>query len=91
MIEYTVYRVEDDQTRTEVSRHESLLEGTIAAATLVEDVDFDYAYEVHSGNGVAASFATGRIGYRRWAMQTGRINPSLEDRYDHDVDELLTV
>jgi hypothetical protein len=89
MIEYKVYRVEDDQTRTEISTHDSLLEGTIAAATIVEDVDFDYACEVRTANGVAASFATGRIGYRRWAMQTGRMNPSLEDRYDHDEDMLL--
>jgi hypothetical protein len=36
-----------------------------------------------------ASVREGRIGYRRWAMRTGRINPSVEDRYDHDVDELM--
>jgi hypothetical protein len=89
MIEYTVYRVEDDQTRTEISSHDSLLDSTIAAATIVVGVDFDYAYEVRTANGVAASFATGRIGYRAWAMQTGRINPSLEDKYDHDEDMLL--
>src|SRR5215218_11345941 len=86
---YTLYRIEDDQTRTSISTHESLLEGTIAAATIVEDVDFDYAYEVRTANGVAASFATGRIGYRTWAMSTGRISPSLEDRYDHDIDKLM--
>jgi hypothetical protein len=40
------------------------------------------------GISVACS-AEGRIGYRMWAMRTGRINPSLEYRYDHDVDELL--
>ena len=37
-----------------------------------------------------ASFREGRIGYRRWAIKTGRISPSIEDRYDHDVDELMT-
>ena len=89
MIEYKVYRVEDDQTRTEISTHDSLLDGTIAAATIVEGVDFDYAYEVRTANGVAASFATGRIGYRTWAMRTGRISPSLEDKWDHDEDMLL--
>jgi hypothetical protein len=36
-----------------------------------------------------ASFREGRIGYRLWAMKTGRIGPSVEDRYDHDVDELM--
>ena len=89
MIEYKVYRVEDDQTRTEISAHDSLLEGTIAAATIVEGVDFDFAYEVRTSSNVVASFATGRIGYRTWAMSTGRISPSVEDRYDHDVDELM--
>src|SRR5918995_670230 len=33
-----------------------------------------------------ASFREGRIGYREWATRSGRINPSLEDRYDHDVE-----
>jgi hypothetical protein len=23
-----------------------------------------------------------------WATRTGRISPSVEDRYDHDIDEL---
>ena len=89
MIEYKVYRVEDCGTRTEISTHESLLEGTIAAANIVEGVDYDFAYEVRNGSSIVASFATGRIGYREWATRTGRISPSLEDRYDHDEDMLL--
>jgi hypothetical protein len=36
-----------------------------------------------------ASFREGRIGYRLWATRTGRNSPSVEDRYDHDVDELM--
>jgi hypothetical protein len=36
-----------------------------------------------------ASFREGRIGYREWATRSGRINPSLDDRLDHDVDELM--
>jgi hypothetical protein len=36
-----------------------------------------------------ASFREGRIGYRLWATRTGRIGPSVEDRYDHDVDEMM--
>ena len=37
-----------------------------------------------------ASFAEGRIGYREWARRNGRLADihSLDDRYDHDVDEL---
>ncbi len=37
-----------------------------------------------------ANFATGRMGYREWAARTGRISPSLEDRCDHDVDQLMS-
>jgi len=36
-----------------------------------------------------ATLGEGRIGYREWAMRTGRISPSLEDKYDHDEDMLL--
>ena len=39
----------------------------------------------------AAFFAGGRIGYREWARRKGRLGDihSLDDRYDHDVDELV--
>jgi hypothetical protein len=38
-----------------------------------------------------ASFAEGRIGYREWACRNGKLDDihSLDDRYDHDVDELM--
>jgi hypothetical protein len=38
-----------------------------------------------------ASFREGRIGYREWAHRNGRLNDihSIDDRYDHDVDELM--
>jgi hypothetical protein len=38
-----------------------------------------------------ASFAEGRIGYRKWARRNGRLDDihSLDDRLDHDVDELM--
>jgi hypothetical protein len=29
------------------------------------------------------------MSYRLWATRMGRISPSVEDRYDHDVDELM--
>lgn len=89
MIEYTVYRIEDDGTTTEVSSFASLSEATCEAGRIVENVDHDYAYELRTPNGRVATFAEGRIGYRMWAMRRGRISPSVEDRYDHDVDELL--
>jgi hypothetical protein len=38
-----------------------------------------------------ASFGEGRIGYREWARRNGRLEDihSLDDRYDHDIDELM--
>jgi hypothetical protein len=32
-----------------------------------------------------------RIGYREWARRNGRLEDtqSIDDRYDHDVDELM--
>jgi len=72
-----------------------MLTGLAAGGYAVEVEDFDFAYALYSGdpaNGShtrVASFREGRIGYRLWAMGTGRISPSVEDRYDHDVDELM--
>ena len=36
-------------------------------------------------------FAEGRKGFREWARMDGRLYDihSLDDRYDHDVDELM--
>jgi hypothetical protein len=89
MIEYKVYGIEDDGTTTEVSSHASLQEGLCEAGRIIEHVDHDFAYELRSPTHTVATFAEGRIGYRMWAMRTGRISPSVEDRYDHDVDELM--
>jgi hypothetical protein len=89
MIHYTLYRIEDDQTTTEISQHGSIGEGVAAGVDMVENVDLDYAYALHSGSTRVVSFREGRTGYRAWAIRTGRINPSVEDRYDHDVDELM--
>ena len=38
-----------------------------------------------------ASFAEGRIGYREWACRNGRLGEihSIDDRLNHDVDELI--
>jgi hypothetical protein len=38
-----------------------------------------------------ASFAEGRKGFREWARKNGRLEEiySLDDRLDHDVDELM--
>jgi hypothetical protein len=94
-VAYVLCRIEDDSLLTPVSRHGDFLTGIAAAGYAVEVEDFDFAYALYAGdpsNGSltrVASVREGRIGYRRWAMRTGRINPSVEDRYDHDVDELM--
>jgi hypothetical protein len=92
---YTLCRIEDDSSLTPVSEHQDILTGIAAGGYAVEVEDFDFAYALYAGdpsNGSAtrvASFREGRIGYRLWATRTGRINPSVEDRLDHDVDELM--
>jgi hypothetical protein len=93
-VAYVLCRIEDDSSLTPVSRHKDILTGIVAGGHAVEVEDFDFAYALYSGdpaNGSAtrvASLREGRIGYRRWGVRTGRISPSVEDRYDHDVDEL---
>jgi hypothetical protein len=95
-VAYVLCRIEADSSLTPVSRHKDMLTGIAAGGYAVEVEDFDFAYALYSGdptNGSSttrvASFREGRIGYRLWATRTGRISPSVEDRYDHDVDELM--
>ena len=95
-VPYVLCRIEDDSSLTPVSQHGDFLTGIAAAGHAVEVEDLEFAYALYAGdpsNGSSttrvASFREGRIGYREWAMKTGRISPSVEDRYDHEVDELL--
>jgi hypothetical protein len=94
-VAYVLCRIEDDSSLTPVSRHTDFLTGIAAAGYAVEVEEFDFAYSLFAGDPSersatrVASFREGRIGYRLWAARTGRISPSVEDRYDHDVDELM--
>jgi hypothetical protein len=94
-VAYVLCRIEDDSSLTPISEHGDFLTGIAAAGHAVEVEDFDFAYALYAGdpsNGSStrvASFREGRIGYRLWATRSGRISPSVEDRLDHDVDELL--
>jgi hypothetical protein len=94
-VAYVLCRIEDDSSLTPVSRHGDFLTGIAAAGYAVEVEDFDFAYALYSedpsdeSSTRVASFREGRISYRLWAMRTGRLNPSVEDRYDHDIDELM--
>ncbi len=88
-VQYVLCRIEDDSSLTPVSHHDDLLTGIAAGEFAIEVEDFDFSYALYSGDTRVASFAEGRIGYRAWATRTGRLSPSLEDRFDHDEDMLL--
>jgi hypothetical protein len=94
-VAYVLCRIEEDSSLTPVSWHEDILTGIAAGGYAVEVEDLEFAYALYAGDPSnessrrVASFREGRIGYRLWAARTGRINPSVEDRYDHDVDELM--
>jgi hypothetical protein len=78
-----------------VSQHEDFLTGIAAGGHAVEILNLDFAYALYAGDpskgssARVASFREGRIGYRLWTTRSGRINPSVEDRLDHDIDELM--
>ena len=90
-VAYVLCRIEDDSSLTPVSEHLDIVAGMTAGMHAVEVEDFDYSYGLYYAETLTrvASFREGRQGYRAWAIKSGRINPSLEDRYDHDVDELM--
>ena len=96
-VAYVLCRIEDDSSLTPVSQHEDILTAIAAGgnAVEVEDLNIDYAlYAGHPSNGSStrvASFRLGRIGYREWARRNGRLADihSIDDRFDHDVDELM--
>jgi hypothetical protein len=95
-VAYVLCRIEDDSSLTPVSQHEDIFTAIAAGGYAVEVEDLEFAYALYAGdpsNGSfttrVASFREGRIGYRLWATRSGRINPSVEDRLDHDVDELM--
>jgi hypothetical protein len=71
--------------------HEDIVAAVVAGKHQVEVEDFDFSYGVYANGRRVICFAEGRIGYREWARRSGRLADihSLDDRYDHDVDELL--
>jgi hypothetical protein len=69
--------------------HEDIVDGVAAGKHRVEVEDF--GYDLYADGARVICFAEGRIGYREWARRNGRLADihSLDDRYDHDVDELM--
>jgi hypothetical protein len=88
---YMLCRIEDDASLTPVSEHGNIADGVAAAKLQVDVEDFDFCYGLYADGVRVASFAGGPIGYREWARRSGRLAEfhSLDDRYDHDIDELM--
>ena len=90
-VPYVLCRIEDDASLTPISEHEDIVAGMAAGKHQVEVEDFDFSYGLYVDGGRVACFAEGRIGYGEWARRNGRLAEihSLDDRLDHDVDELM--
>jgi hypothetical protein len=90
-VAYVLCRIEDDSSLTPISEHQGIADGVAAGKHRVEVEDFDFGYGLYVDGIRVASFAEGRIGYREWARRNGRLADihSLDDRLDHDVDELM--
>jgi hypothetical protein len=71
--------------------HEDIVDGVAAGKHRIEVEDFDFSYAQYVDGGRVTCFADGRTGHREWARRNGRLADihSLDDRYDHDVDELM--
>ncbi len=90
-VAYVLCRVEDDASLTPISEHEDIVAAVAAGKHQVEIEDLDFSYGLYADGVKVASFAEGRIGYREWARRSGRLEDihSIDDRYDHDIDELM--
>jgi hypothetical protein len=88
-VAYALCRIEDDSSLTPVSGHQDIVAAVAAGKHQVED--FDFSYGVYADGARVICFAEGRIGYREWARRNGRLGDihSIDDRLDHDVDELM--
>ena len=90
-VAYVLCRIEDDATLTPVSQHEDITAAVAAGKHRVEVEDFEFSYGLFADGVRVACFAEGRIGYREWALRSGRLGDihSIDDRYDHDIDEFM--
>lgn len=88
-MQYLLCRIEDDSSISLVSEHQDMVSGIAEGRRVVSEDDYDFAYSLLTEDGCkVATFAAGRIGYREWAIRRGYIH-SIDDRYDHDIDELM--
>ncbi len=91
-MQYKLYRLEDDGSRTEIAQYGDIVSGCAAGKHMVEVEDFEFPYALHIDGVKVATFAEGRIGYREWARRSGRLDyiHSVDDKYDHDIDQLMS-
>jgi hypothetical protein len=90
-VAYVLCRIEDDASLTPISEHQNICPAVAAGKHQVEVEDFDFSYGLFADGVKVACFGEGRIGYREWARRSGHLEyiHSIDDRYDHDVDELM--
>jgi hypothetical protein len=90
-VAYVLCRIEDDSSLTPISEYQDICGGVAAGKHQVEVEDFEFGCGLYSDGVRVAAFTEGRIGYREWARRNGRLYDihSLDDRYDHDIDELM--
>jgi hypothetical protein len=90
-VAYVLCRIEDDSSLTLISEHVDIVDGVAAGRHKVEVEDFDFSYGLYVDGVKVASFADGRIGFREWALRSGHLEyiHSMDDRYDHDIDEVM--
>jgi hypothetical protein len=83
--------IQDDSSLTPISEHEDIVAGVAAGKRRVEVEDIDFGYSLYAEGVSVACFAEGRVGYRGWTRRSGRLGDihSLDDRYNHDIDELM--
>ena len=90
--EVYLVRVDDDGSHTDVGLYPTLTAAVADGEEITAYDDHDFCYEAYSLDGTRlAQIHPGRVGYREWARRSGRLDTihAQDDRYDHDVDELL--
>jgi hypothetical protein len=95
-VAYVLCRIEDDSSLTPVSWHGDVLTGIAAAGYAVEVEDYDFAYALYAGDPPTgcqrawrpSARAGSATGSGRAGTHLGDIH-AIDDRYDHDVDELM--
>jgi hypothetical protein len=86
---YVLCRIEDDTSLTPISEPEDISAG-VAAGKHRGEVEH-LGYGLYADGVRVASFAEGHVGCRKWVRRNGRLGDihSLDDRLDHDIDELI--